>query len=143
VSLARADLLAYAQSAYAALAAEIGQEVTDSPAGYQYPIDYALRQLGVEQADLAAGTIEDGDEDTAFLLLDYAELTRASRALVIESADLRVGDVDEKKSQRLAAVNKLLDAVKKELGALGYLGGRMGLGRLNLDFLEPVGAGEF
>lgn len=138
MSLSRADLLLHLQSEFAALATDTGQATTDTAGGFGPAIDYALRQTGTAQADVATRTVPAGSEDDGLLLAEYAALRRFARALAGRvDISLDAPSASRRESQAFAQVKVLLDAVRKELEECGYLASAFTLGSLNLDIFEP------
>lgn len=141
MSLSRVDIQTYLANTFETLAIETGQLLADSPSGFGPAIDYALRQTGTPQAGLATGTIPTESEDAGLKLAEYGALRRFASALATLAVDLRIDApmVDKKRSQMMANIKTLLEMVTADLAALGYGASEWGLGRLNLDLLEPEG----
>lgn len=138
MSLTRAELLTHLTNEFAALATDTGQATTDTAAGFGPAIDFALRQTGTAQADLAAGTVPGGSEDDGLLLAEYAALRRFARALANRvDISLDAPSASRRESQAFAQVKTLIDAVRKELEESGHLASAWSLGSLNLDLFEP------
>lgn len=139
MSLSRSDLLTALQNEFSALATETSQVTTDTAAGYGPAIDYALRQTGTAQSELATGTIPTGDEDAGLLLAQYGALRRFSRALAGRvDITLDAPQVSKKRSQAFQQVQTLIAGVKAELEEVGYGESAFSMGSLQLDFLEPA-----
>jgi hypothetical protein len=130
----------------AKLAAETGQVLTDSAAGFGPAIDRALRTLGVAEASLATTTVDDDDVPAYLALCEYHALARIWRALATR-ADVSARNVMGPRAQVFQHVKDLMEMAANECAALGYpvgslgasaSGGSWNVGSLTLDFIEPV-----
>lgn len=135
--IARADLAAYLDSQFSALAASVGQDANPD-VGYSPDIDLALRKLGVARADLATATVTDSQEDAVETLAEYYALRRIWRGLGdrVNNSD---GVTSYNFTNQLASVKAMLDDAQRRCASLGYdvTGEGWSVGYLNLDFLEP------
>lgn len=135
--MTRADLLAYLQSVFGALAAETGAPLTDTENGFKHPLDSAFRRLGVGESDLAAA--QTASVEAAQALAEYFALRRF-RSLLAARVDFDATAVQGPRSQPFNHVTALLEEAASRCAATGYgVGGDEGAARVrwNLDYIEP------
>jgi len=128
----------------AAYAKFTSQNTTDA---YNGAIDMSLRQLGVQESDLATTDVEQSNVLKYLVLLRYYALDRFADLLSIQF-DVEVGQkaVVAARSQAFKAVMTLKEQAADELAQYGiFVGSSQGfqLGRMTLDFQEPSILSEF
>lgn len=135
----RVDALQFlnSQPAFRAFVADTGIGVEDNPAGWTSVIDATFRALGLA----TTGEVIATKEQDARLLLRYYALEQFADLYSLR-VDLNLSTVgfDKKKSQAYNAIAERLKAARAAVEALGYVpsAGSVSIGRLTLDFLEPV-----
>lgn len=135
----RAEALAFLNGEFSALGTKAGLTNTDTDAGWKAAIDAALRDLGVARADLQTTTIAASLDADFEALLRYWALQRVRSSLAAkEDVKLDGPGIDVKRSQLFKQVEPMLAEYRLEVEALGYGGAGASIGRLTLDFLEPV-----
>lgn len=139
MTISRAQLAAYLDQDFGALADAIGQTADDdSIVGYGPDIDNALRKLGTSESELEGATVEEGKRDAVFTLAEYYAARRIWRHLA-SRANVKVDDSQFDYRQVLTSIKQVVDDARQQCQALGYdvTGGGWGVGQLNLDWLEP------
>lgn len=137
--MTRSEALTYLTTEYQELAAEAkftGQQLTDA---YNLAMDMALRQLGIQESDLATADVDQAHVLGYLALLGYYALRRFERLLAVRVDVNIAGSLQAARSQAAKQVKLLLDDAKAECMAQGYaVGGTQAIvaGRFNLDFLE-------
>jgi hypothetical protein len=140
--MTRTEATTYLTTEYQELALEAkftGQQLTDA---YNLAIDMSLRQLGVQETDLATAAVDQAHILGYLALLGYYALRRFERLLAIRVDVNIAGSLQAARSQAAKQIKLLLDDAKAECMSLGFaVGGTQAIvaGRLNLDFLEPWG----
>jgi hypothetical protein len=142
MTLSRASTVTYLAAEFAALLTESGVGATDITAGLGPPVDNALRQMEVAEADLATTTVADADVSAYLALCEYYALARICRALANR------GDIDARntigpRSIVFQQARDLMQQAEAKCAAFGYAvtgGGSFEFGRLVLDYTEPITA---
>jgi len=108
-------------------------------ATYGDAINQALRALGTLQGDLPTATVLDAQVSDSIALAEYYSLQRFARALALQVDITLDAPVESKKrSQMFTQVTALLALARADVKARGYLDQSWELGRLSLDFIEPI-----
>jgi hypothetical protein len=128
----------YLAGQYAPLITEAGLAATDTFDGYGPSLDSVMRLLGLDPADVTFNpTVAAGQEADAILLTRYFALDWILQGLAA-GVDVRSEGETEKRSQRFAQVEKLLDRVKAQIPPQYAIElGDFAFGRLQLDIFEP------
>jgi hypothetical protein len=128
----------YLSGQYAALIADAGLTAMDVPTGFGPALDSVMRLLSLDPADVTLNpTVAAGQEADAILLTRYFALDWILGGLAA-GVDERTADQSEKRSQRFAQVEKLLDRVKAQIPPQYAIElGDFAFGRLQLDIFEP------
>lgn len=137
MTVTRADLAAYLDSQFSALAASVGQD-DDPLTGYAPDIDLALRKLGVARADLATASLQDAQEEAYYALGEYYALRRIWRGLG-DRVNQTFGATTLNFTDQRASVKAMMDDAQRRVSALGYdvTGDGWSIGYLNSDWIEP------
>jgi hypothetical protein len=143
----RADAMAYINSEFSKLIAEVGLSPTDDAAGFSYAIDNALREYGIAPDDFDDFDTPPDQEDELQSLLDYFALRRIQRAAAAK-VDVSSGasGTSKSRSQLSVQIADLLTFATERAQAYGYVVTKSwGGGEINLDFIEaqPESAAEF
>jgi hypothetical protein len=140
----RTAAVSFLAAEYPALMSEYKVSADDTAAGLKGPIDNTFRALGFEESALSEATSIGTSTATSSVvtLLRYFAL-RHFLSIAASKVDITVGTPQEGKqqSQAFRSIEKLLKAAQSEVSNLGLLDfGEFQLGRLTLDFLEPIPA---
>jgi chemotaxis response regulator CheB len=143
----RADASAYLVEEYRDLADEAEFTTDQTTSAYSVAMDMSLRQLGVAEAALSTADVAQADVLKYLALLNYYALNRFAKLLSIR-VDTAAGNnaINTKDSQAFDQVTKLQTRAASELTFYGISVGGMqayGMGRINLDILEPSTTREF
>jgi hypothetical protein len=141
-TITRATLTTHLATEFAFLAAETGQVVTDTTAGFGPALDRALRAMGVAETALATATVVDANVPAVYALAEYFALLRFQRALAVR------GDIDGAKAigpraQIFQHVRDMLADAVIACQALGYdlrAAAAWEFAHLTLDYIEPEAA---
>jgi len=137
--LLRSDLLTHLDAQFAPLATATMPPLATQEATYGDAINQALRALGTLQGDLPTATVLDAQVSDSIALAEYYSLQRFARALALQVDITLDAPVESKKrSQMFTQVTALLALARADVKARGYLDQSWELGRLSLDFIEPI-----
>ncbi len=129
MTIARADMLDYAEVQHEELATEAGVTLEDTTAGIKLALDQAVAKLGTDTSNL----------DAAYALTDYYVLQRIWYALAAR-VDFDATAVQQKRSQVFNQVYMLMNDAAKRCAAAGHAvatAKRVGLADYVTDWLEP------
>lgn len=118
---------------------EVGISNEDSTGNLKEPVDFTLLALGTSYADLASGTVDDGDESDALTIARYQGLrTVYDAALAKVDVTIDAPNTSVKWSQYAAAIEKALNAAKAEaLPLMATAVNPFGFATIALDHIEP------
>lgn len=138
MTISRANIATYLDTQFSSLAAAIEQEDA-LLAGYDPDIDNTFRKLGTLESDLATATLADSDRTIGFALAEYYAARRIYRQLA-SRINVTVDGSQFSYQYTLQAAKTLMDEAEKLCATLGVdvTGIGMGMGYLNLDFLESA-----
>jgi len=137
--LLRSDLLAHLDVQFAPLATATMPPLATQEATYGDAVNQTLRALGTLQGDLPTASVLDAQVSDAIALAEYYSLQRFARALALQVDITLDAPVESKKrSQMFTQVTALLALARADVKARGYLDQSWELGRLSLDFIEPI-----
>lgn len=135
----------YLTEEYQELAADAKFTTQQTTDAYSTALDMALRQLGVDESDLATADVAQADVIKYIALMNYYALKRFVRLLAVRFDVSFPGPVSAKRSQAFEQVRRLYAEAEAEVVNLGFNVGAGGfqLGRVTLDFNEPSLPEEF
>lgn len=137
MTVTRSDIADYLDSQFSSLAEMIGQN-DDPDTGYLFDIDQALRKLGKTRSELATATLEDSQEQDAFVLARYYASERLYTQLS-SFANTKVDDSQFDYKNVLASLAGIVDKALARCQQLGYdvSGEGWSIGYFNTDWVEP------
>lgn len=139
MTLLRADLATYLDGQFSALATAALPGPLPPVVLYGAAIDQTLRTMGTAQADLPTATFLDAQASDAIVLAEYYSLVGIERAMALNvDQSLGAGLASEKTGQLFTNVHALVVQARADVVARGYLDQSWEMGRLSLDFLEPI-----
>src|SRR6266446_10421557 len=137
----RGTALNFLLQEYAELAKDSGLSDNAIINAYNVALDMSLRQLGYQEGVLATTDVPQQQILSYLALMHYYALKRFARLLAVRVNVQVAGQIATSRSQAATQVKALLDDAEKEVVALGFAVGAdaapFGLGRMELDFLEP------
>jgi len=137
----RTAATAFLTGEYAEMAASAKFTTDQTTTAYNTAIDMALRQLGVQETDLATADVDQSQVKGYIALLNYYALKRFVRLFSLQF-DVNIGNntVFAYRSQIFKSMQQLLADAEQECLKLGYdVGGgpSFQMGQINLDYNEP------
>lgn len=142
----RAALLSYVSSEHAGLLTEAGIAAVDTQAGIKSVLDKTFRALGVGQSDLSTAAVDDPLTAPLEAAADYYTYNRLATIFarwVSVSKSVGGASVSKDRSTIYQQVVAELARLKKICDGWGLIvePPTVAVFSINLDFLEPQGAG--